>query len=139
MVPNRIGARASNAAQGKPRGKVSEYAMALSLGKTVIILCPPDARGTEIFQFYRDRHPLTRLIEFATGIVNGAIITQKLDHVVAFLERILSNKMEYDLNLKTGTTSYYLLRERLTQSTVRVMTEDRLLSETFWNNYHQVF
>jgi hypothetical protein len=120
-------------------GKVSEYAMALSLGKPVIILCPPDARGTEIFQFYRDRHPLTRLIEFATGIVNGAVITQKLDHVVSLLERILSNKIEYDLNLKAGTTSYYLLRERLTKSTVRVMTEDRLLSETFWNNYHQVF
>lgn len=82
---------------------------------------------------------LSRRSTYLTGIVNGAIITQKLDHVVALLARILSNKMEYDLNLKTGTASYYLLRERLTKSTVRVMTEDRLLSETFWNNYHQVF
>ncbi len=29
-------------------GKVSEYAMGLSLGKPVIILCPSDARGKEI-------------------------------------------------------------------------------------------
>jgi len=36
-------------------GKVSEYAMALSLGKPVIILCPSDARGQEIFEFYRDK------------------------------------------------------------------------------------
>jgi hypothetical protein len=120
-------------------GKVSEYAMALSLGKPVIILCPPDARGTEIYQFYRDRHPLTRLIEFDTGIVNGAIITQKPEDVITLLERVLANKMEYDLTLKTGTDAYYLLRERLTQSTVRVVTEDHLLTETFWNNYHQVF
>lgn len=120
-------------------GKVSEYAMALSLGKPVIILCRSDPRGTEIFQFYRDRHPLTRLIEFSTGIVNGAIITQRQEVVVTLLERIFSNKMEYDLTLKPGTSAYYLLRERLTNSTVRVMTEDRLLTETFWNNYHQVF
>jgi len=120
-------------------GKVSEYAMALSLGKPVIILCPPDARGTEIYQFYHDRHPLTRLIEFATGIVNGAIITQDVKQVISVLERIFSNKLEYDLGLKPGTSSYYLLRERITQSTVRVMTEDRLLTETFWNNYNQVY
>lgn len=120
-------------------GKVSEYAMALSLGKPVIILCPPDARGTQIYQFYHDRHPLTRLIEFETGIVNGAIITQDVKQVVSILERIFSNKMEYDLGLKAGTSSYYLLRERVTQSTVRVMTEDRLLTETFWNNYHQAY
>jgi hypothetical protein len=113
--------------------------MALSLGKPVIILCTPDPRGSEIYQFYRDRHPLTRLIQFATGIVNGAIITQDVEQVITILERIFSNKMEYDLALKPGTRAYYLLRERLTQSTVRVITEDRLLTETFWNNYHQVF
>jgi hypothetical protein len=32
-------------------GKVSEYAMALSLGKPVIILCPDDTRGHEICAF----------------------------------------------------------------------------------------
>jgi hypothetical protein len=120
-------------------GKVSEYAMALSLGKPVIILCPSDAKGTEIYQFYRDRHPLTRLIQFETGIVNGAITTQDPEEVVTLLERILANKMEYDLGLKAGTSAYYLLRERRTQSTVRVVTEDHLLTETFWNNYHHVY
>ena len=35
-------------------GKVSEYAMAVSLGKPVIVLCPGDTRGAEIFAFYRD-------------------------------------------------------------------------------------
>jgi hypothetical protein len=120
-------------------GKISEYAMALSLGKPVIILCPSDAKGTENYRFYQERHPLTRLIEFETGIVTGAMITQSLDDVVELIGRIFSNSMEYDLNKKPGTSAYYLLRERLTQSTVRVVTEDRLLTETFWNNYHRIF
>lgn len=66
-------------------GKVSEYAMALSLGKPVIILCPDDARGREIYTFYRDSHPLTRLVEFKSGLVNGAMITTKADGVIMLL------------------------------------------------------
>ena len=119
-------------------GKISEYAMAVSLGKPVIVLCPEDTRGAETFQFYRDKHPLIRLIEFRTGIVNGAIVTNKTADVPLLLERIFSNSMEYDLQLKPGTTAYFLLKERLTQSTVRVITDDKLLTETFWNNYHQI-
>ncbi len=119
-------------------GKVSEYAMGLSLGKPVIILCPSDTRGREIFRFYRDSHPLTRLIEFESGIVTGAMVTHTVADVVVLLERILSNTMEYDLQRKPGTESYYLLKERLTQSTVRVITDNKLLTETFWNNYHEV-
>jgi len=119
-------------------GKVSECAMALSLGRPVIILCPDDARGHELYRFYRDAHPLTRLVQFTTGIVNGAMITHNVDEAAALIERILGNQMEYDLTHKVGTDSYYLLRERLTGSTVRVVTDDRLLTETFWNNWHGI-
>src|SRR5204863_2911760 len=77
-------------------GKVSEYAMGLSLGKPVIILCPADPRGQEVFRFYRDSHPLTRLIEFKSGIVNGAMVTYKTEEVVQLLVRVFSNSMEYD-------------------------------------------
>jgi len=119
-------------------GKISEYAMAVSLGKPVIILCPNDARGEEIFQFYRDKHPLVRLIEFRTGIANGAIVTKNASDVAAVLERIFSNSMEYDLQLKPQTNAYYLLKERLTQSSVRIITDDKFLTEAFWNNYHSI-
>lgn len=120
-------------------GKVSEYAMALSLGKPVIILCPDDPRGHEIYAFYRDSHPLTRLVEFRTGIVTGAMVTYKVDHVIGLLDRVFTNKMEYDLAPKDGTDAYYLLRERLTETTVRVVTDNKLLTEAFWNNWHDVY
>ena len=120
-------------------GKISEYAMALSLGKPVIVLCPDDERGRDLYRFYRDAHPLMRLVEFETGIVNGAMVTHRISDVVALLERILSKKMEYDLDLKPGTDAYYLLKERLTGTTVRVITDDKLLAETFWNNWHGIY
>ncbi len=119
-------------------GKVSECAMALSLGKPVIILCPDDQRGLELYHFYHDAHPLTRLVQFTTGIVNGAMITHSVEEATTLLERILSNRMEYDLAQKAGSDAYYLLKERLTGSTVRVVTDDRLLTETFWNNWHDI-
>lgn len=120
-------------------GKVSEYAMALSLGKPVIILCPDDPRGSEIFTFYRDRHPLLRLIEFESGIVNGAMVTQSVAEVVELLARVFANNMQYDLDIRQDTRKYFLLRERRTRSTVRVITEDRMLTEAFWNNYRQAY
>lgn len=116
-------------------GKVSELAMALSLGKPVIVLCPSDAKGTEIFKFYSRKHPLLRLVEFKTGLVNGAMITQAEKTVVDLLERIFSNKTEYRVEKRDGTEGYYLLKEQLTGSTVRIITDDSLLTETFWNNY----
>jgi hypothetical protein len=119
-------------------GKVSEYAMALSLGKPVIVLCPDDTKGEELYQFYRGSHPLMRLVEFGTGTVNGAMVTQKVADVVTLMERIFGNAMEYDLSRKPDTEAYYLLKERVTGSTVRVITDDKLLTETFWNNWHGV-
>lgn len=120
-------------------GKVSEYAMGLTLGKPVIILCPDDPKGHELYAFYRDSHPLTRLVQFKTGIVNGAMVTHKVDEVVELLDRIFTNAMEYDLTFKEGTDSYYLLRERRTQATVRVVTDHKLLTEAFWNNWHELY
>ena len=119
-------------------GKVSEYAMALSQGKPVIVLCPDDPRGTELYDFYRNAHPLMRLVHFETGIVNGAMITQQDDVAIQLLDRLLGAKMEYDLDRKPGAESYYLLEERLTGSTVRIITDDRLLTETFWNNWQGI-
>jgi len=120
-------------------GKVSEYAMALSFGKPVIVLCPDDTRGLELYRFYQEAHPLMRLVEFQSGVVNGAMITYKVEDTINLLNKIFGNKMEFDLDRKGGTEAYYLLKERLTGSTVRVVTDDKLLTETFWSNWHETY
>lgn len=116
-------------------GKDAEIAMAMSLGKPVIIYCPDTEKGKQREQIFRDIHPLSRLIEFATGVATGAIVTRNPDIAAQLLERIFTNKMEYDLEHKGD--GYFRARERLTNSVVRLQTSSAIIRETFWNYYHQ--
>ena len=112
-------------------GKDAEAAMALSLGKPVIFYCSEGQRE----RLYRDIHPLSRLIEFSTGVAVGAIIATSEEQVSELIFRLLSNQMRYTIDQpKPG---YLRLCEQLTKSVVRIQTNDALLRETFWNYYHR--
>jgi len=111
-------------------GKDAEAAMALSLGKPVIFYCDSEQRH----RFYRDVHPLSRLIEFETGVAVGAMVTDELDEVSELLYRIFENTMRYEL--ERSKPGYLRLKEKLTGSVVRLQTNDAMLRETFWNYYH---
>jgi hypothetical protein len=111
-------------------GKDAEAAMALSLGKPVIFFCANDVR----LRVAREIHPLSRLIEFSTGIAVGTMVTDKVADVVELLSRIFANRMQYVL--EHPNNGYLRLREKLTNSVIRIQTNDRLLAETFWNHYH---
>ena len=75
-------------------GKDLEAAMALSLGKPVIFYCEDPARE----RFFRDVHPLTRLIDFESGVPVGAMITSDKDTVIELLSRIFENRMEFEID-----------------------------------------
>jgi hypothetical protein len=111
-------------------GKDAEAAMALSLGKPVIFYCNQERRR----RFYRDVHPLSRLIEFETGVVVGAMVTDTLSDVSEILSRMFENKMEY--TLEHSKPGHLRLLEKITGSVVRLQSSDRMLTETFWNHYH---
>jgi hypothetical protein len=104
--------------------------MALSLGKPVIFYCDEEQRS----RFYREVHPLSRLIDFSSGVAVGAIITSSVDYVAELLHRMFENTMQYELEQKKP--GYFLVTEKLTNSVVRLQTSDHLLRETFWNYYH---
>jgi hypothetical protein len=112
-------------------GKDAEAAMALSLGKPVIFYCDLEQRR----RFYRDVHPLSRLIEFETGVAVGAMVTDRIEDVSELLYRIFENRMVY--YLEQSKPGFLRLKEKLTDSVVRLQTNDQLLTETFWNHYHQ--
>jgi hypothetical protein len=116
-------------------GKDAEVAMAMSLGKPVIILCPDTAAGRERERMFRDIHPLSRLIEFRTGVPIGAMVTTKREQAAELLARLFSNRMEYDLEQTKG---YFRVKERMTGSVVRLQTSDRLIREAFFNYYHGI-
>jgi hypothetical protein len=110
-------------------GKDAEAAMAMSFGKTVIFYCDQEQRKT----FYRDVHPLSRLINFQTGVAIGAIVTDKIMDVSELLYRIFYNKLEYIL--EQPKPGYLQLKEKITDSVVRIQTNNKLLTRAFWNYY----
>jgi hypothetical protein len=111
-------------------GKDAEAAMALSLGKPVVFYCDQEQKR----RFFRDVHPLSRLIDFRTGVAVGAMATDSLAEVSELLRRIFENEMEYIL--EQPKPDYLRLKEKLTGSVVRLQTNDPMLTETFWNHYH---
>ena len=113
-------------------GKDAEAAMALSLGKPVIFYCSQEGKS----RFYRDVHPLSRLIEFETGVAVGAMVTDSVEIVSELLYRIFANEMQYTLEHDENRRGYLRLRESLTGSVIRLQTNNRMLRETFWNHYH---
>ena len=119
-----------NAGSRDSYGKDAEAAMALSLGKPVIIFASEDFRSS----FFRDVHPLSRLINFETGVAVGAMVATSPDQVIDLLYRIFTNTLEYEL--VQPRSNYLVLKEKCTQTVVRLQTSDVLLRETFWNHYH---
>ncbi len=113
-------------------GKDAEAAMALSLGKPVIFYCD-QGRKTD---FFREVHPLARLIDFRSGVAVGAIVTADVSEVAELLKRIFTNRMEYRLDHHRSRPGFLKLFEKLTESVVRLQTDDELITKTFWNNYH---
>lgn len=115
-------------------GKDAEAAMALSLGKNVIFLCDNVTRNN----FYKEVHPLSRLINFSTGVAVGAIVTTSPEDVALLLDRIFENEMHYELRQHDSRTGYLQLLEAKTGSIIRIQTDDKMLSEAFWNHYKRI-
>ncbi len=117
--------------QGESYGKDAEAAMALSLGKPVIFFCEEEERQ----RFYNEVHPLTRLIHFDTGVAVGAFVTSNIEDVPKILFDIFNNDLKY--GLENRGNGYFRLREKRTDSVIRVQTNNLLLKETFWNYWHK--
>ena len=111
-------------------GKDAEAAMALSLGKPVIIHADAEYRS----RFFKDVHPLSRLIDFQTGVAIGALVATSEEEVVTLLKCIFENDLEF--KLEQSHPKYLVLKEKITDSVVRLQTNSDLIRETFWNHYH---
>jgi len=61
--------------------------------------------------------------------------TSSPDEAARLLVRIFENKVQY--KLEHPKQGYFRLKEQLTDSVVRLQTNNRLLRETFWNCYHR--
>lgn len=122
-------------------GKDVEAAMALTSGKPVIFLCPDVRR----YNISKNIHPLTKLIDFETGVANGAMVAKNVQEVRSLLHRLFKNEMTYMLtsanveveNLQGDSIqkTNFKLKETMTTSTIRIQTSDLFLTKSFWNYF----
>ncbi|MFZ3018525.1 MAG: hypothetical protein WA056_08740 [Gallionella sp.] len=85
----------------------------------------------------KDTHPLGLQTNLNTGVANGVLVARRIEDCAELVQRILLNKLEFDVIDSSGEDDkgYVFLKEKITKCTYRVMTGDRLLTNSFWNFY----
>jgi len=123
------------AQEGDTFGKDSELAATLVQGKPVIVFVP---QGSEKLDrranIFKEFHPLGLQIGLYDGVARGVIVVRSPEECVEIIRRIITNSLEVDIKFEEHGI---VLREKLTNSVVRVMSGWGTLSSTFWNNFHK--
>ena len=63
------------------------------------------------------------------------MVTDNLEDVSELILRTFENRMRYCL--EQPKPGFLRLKEQITDSVVRIQTNDPLLTEAFWNHYHR--
>lgn len=143
------------AQEGDTFGKDSELAATMSQGKPVIVYVPIakitdhdimsiaeekrekalhdknmklDARA----KTFKDFHPLGLQVGLYDGVARGVIVVRTPQQCAKILYDVLTNALEVDIKYEQHGI---VLRERETDSVVRVMTGWNVLASCFWNQF----
>lgn len=82
-------------------------------------------------------HPLGLQVNLETGVANGVLVARTVAECAKLLRGIMLCDLEFEIQEPTPEIPLTLLREKLTGSVFRVVTEDELLTNTFWNFYKE--
>jgi hypothetical protein len=145
-----------NAGAEDTMGKDSELAATLAQGKTVIVYVPLSARPTykckcghpkelnleRRANTFKADHPLGLQISAKTGVAHGIIVVRTPDECAKMLRKVVLNNLEFEppealqgqgrIAHKDGN---FLLYEKETKSIVRVVSDDLLLTHSFWTYF----
>lgn len=83
-------------------------------------------------KLFRDTHPLALQVIVRSGVLNGILVTRSVPDCARLLRGVLANSLEFDVEVDEGN---YRLVEKLTRSTLRVVSRHRLLTFAFWSQY----
>lgn len=90
------------------------------------------------------KHLLRIQIDLKNGVANGVLVARSLIACVNIIYKILTNSLKFDIiepNKKISPEEAeadklnYRLAERTTRCAFRVVTEDEMLTNSFWNLY----
>jgi hypothetical protein len=120
-----------NAGSTDSLGKDSELAATLAQGKPVIVYVPPsEDRRAKLF---RADHPLGLQIDVRTGVAHGILVVRSAEQCAKMLKALLTHQLDLEIRHEGGN---YQLVERETQSVLRVVSDDELLTHSFWTFFH---
>jgi hypothetical protein len=80
----------------------------------------------------RESHPLGIQVNLGTGVANGVLVVRNVGDCATLVRNIVTRKLDLHLEKEVGHT---VLRERISGCVFRVVTDDVMLTNTFWNFY----
>jgi hypothetical protein len=125
-------------------GKDSELAATLAQGKPVIVFVQAEPRFVAVegrvkpvdmerrAKSFRVDHPLGLQISARTGVAHGIIVVRTIDECAEMLRKVMLHDLGLSVKHESGN---FLLVEDKTKSVVRVVTDDPLLSHSFWSYF----
>lgn len=122
-------------------GKDSELATTLAQGKPVIVYVPKKWRlENEVgadrldarYEIFKEIHPLGLQVDLKTGVAHGVIVVRDIEQCADILYKVLLNQLDTYIEREGENL---VLKERKTGSVLRVVSQNKVLSRTFWNYY----
>lgn len=86
-------------------------------------------------RLFREVHPLALQVILSSGVLNGILVSRSVDSCGRLLHGLLENKLE--LKLEPDADNYRLI-EKTTQSTIRVISRNSLLSNALEGLYQRL-
>jgi hypothetical protein len=77
-------------------------------------------------------HPLGIQVHLETGVANGVLVVRTPEKCAELVRRIMTQTLQFDLVEEDGLV---VLREQISGCIFRVMTQDPMLTNSFWNFY----
>lgn len=146
------------AQEGDTFGKDSELAATMAQGKPVIVYVPtPDINDYDIQKIddlrerqikydkkreelekramtFKDFHPLGLQVGLYDGVARGVIVVRTPKECSNILYKILTNSLDVEIKFEQHGL---VLREKETNSVLRVMTGWGVLAHCFWNQFNK--
>lgn len=94
----------------------------------------------EAKKYYDDRyaklrnHPLGIQVNIETGVANGVLIVRSINDCAKLLKALLTDEVSFSLSETENGDGLHLIEE-ISNSIFRVVTTDKMLTNTFWNYY----
>jgi hypothetical protein len=89
-----------------------------------------DKRATVL----RNVHPLSLQVHLESGVANGVLVVRTVEECAQVIYNVLTNSLTFSIEFDTKQKCT-VLRERISQSPFRAVTEHEKLSNSFWNFY----